>query len=246
LNLTDQFSLIRGVSGKLLAYAVKAGLSQKIRMHLTGGICCLVRAYLAAKKNSPQDICMSENENFTEVYLSIRNKLASIASRIVPPKEIEDIVQETYVRLCQVKKKEEIRELRSFMMKTARNLALDHVKRSESRLATSIESFENPDMGLVDELYDATYDQAASDEEFVFFCEAVRELPVQCRRVFVLKKVYGYSQREIAKELGISENTVEKHVALGIKRCTMYLLERDVQPGGKKPRKVVVRDGGQQ
>ena len=41
--------------------------------------------------------------------------------------------------------------------------------------------------------------------------EAVRQLPEQCRRVFVLKKVYGYSQREIAKELSLSESTVEKH-----------------------------------
>jgi RNA polymerase sigma-70 factor (ECF subfamily) len=176
---------------------------------------------------------MSESESFTEVYLSIRNRLASIASRIVPPKEIEDIVQETYVRLCQVKKKEEIRELRSFMMKTARNLALDHAKRSETRLAISTESFENPDLGLINELYDETFDQAASEEEFAFFCEAVRGLPVQCRRVFILKKVYGYSQREISKALSISENTVEKHVGIGIERCTMFLIEREVQLSGR-------------
>lgn len=178
---------------------------------------------------------MSESESITEVFLSIRNRLASVASRIVPPKEIEDIVQETYVRLCLVEKKEEIRELRSFMMKTARNLALDYVKRSETRLAISSESLEYSDLGSVDELYDETCEQVASEEEFGFFCEAVRALPVQCRRVFVLKKVYGYSQREIAKELGISENTVEKHVALGVKRCTMFLIEREVQLGSKRP-----------
>lgn len=186
---------------------------------------------------------MDERENMTDVFLSMRRKLSGVASRIVPPKEVEDIVQETYVRLCQVKNKEEIKEVRSFMMKTARNLALDHVKRSESRLADSTEDFESPELGLADEFYDQTYDEVASKEEFATFCEAVRSLPVQCRRVFVLKKVYGYSQREISEELGISENTVEKHVAAGVKKCTMFLLEKEVQRGNAKATALFVRHG---
>ena len=186
---------------------------------------------------------MSEKENFTEVYLSIRHRLTKVASRIVPPKEIEDIVQETYVRLCQVKDRENIQELRAYMMTITRNLALDHIKRSESRCATSLESFDNPDLGFTRDLYDETYDQIASDEDFALFCEAVRALPMQCRRTFVLKKVYGYSQKEIAKELGISENTVEKHVVLGLKRCTTFLVEREMQLGGKKPIASSLYDG---
>ena len=51
----------------------------------------------------------------------------------------------------------------------------------------------------------------------------MRRLPVQCRRVFVLKKVYSYSQKEIAEELGISEKSVEKHMALGLQRCRDYM-----------------------
>lgn len=188
---------------------------------------------------------MSESENFTEVFLAIRSRLASVAARIVPPKEIEDIVQETYVRLCQVKKREEITELRSFMMRTTRNLALDHVKRPEFRRNQSIEDLADIEMCFTDGLHDETYGQAASDEEFVLFCEAVRSLPLQCRRVFVLKKVYGYSQKEISKELGISESTVEKHVGLGTTRCTTFLVEREVQLSGMKPHSAVP-DGGKQ
>ena len=43
----------------------------------------------------------------------------------------------------------------------------------------------------------------------------------------MLKKVYGYSQREIARELGLSESTVEKHIAQGIKRCTYFMMQHD-------------------
>jgi RNA polymerase sigma-70 factor (ECF subfamily) len=104
-------------------------------------------------------------------------------------------------------------------------LALDHVKRAESRLALSVEDVGGSDNLSVDPRRDQTFDQVASNEEFSQFCEAVRKLPVQCRRAFVLKKVYGFSQREIATEMNLSESTVEKHIAEGIKRCTYYFMK---------------------
>ncbi len=60
-------------------------------------------------------------------------------------------------------------------------------------------------------------------ERFLLLCRAVRELPVQCRRAFVLKKVYGMSRKEIADYMGLSESTVQKHIAKGMVMCTEYL-----------------------
>ena len=48
-------------------------------------------------------------------------------------------------------------------------------------------------------------------------------LPDVCRRVFVLRRVYGFSQREIAEYLGISIKTVEAHLAKGMVRCTDFM-----------------------
>ena len=58
-------------------------------------------------------------------------EIARAVSRIVPPHEVEDIVQETYVRLCQIAKPEHIQHPKSYLFKTARNLALDNVKRAK-------------------------------------------------------------------------------------------------------------------
>lgn len=166
---------------------------------------------------------VSKYELTNEVYLSLRKNLWRAVSRIVPPHEIEDVVQETYVRLCQIENVQEIKNPRSYMLRTVRNLALDHVKRAEYRL--SVRWDEDPELGYhaVNVESDNVYAEAASEEEFGHFCEAVRQLPEQCRRAFVLKKVYGYSQREIARELNLSESTVEKHVALGVRRCADYM-----------------------
>nr|WP_039990384.1 RNA polymerase sigma factor [Paraglaciecola arctica] len=165
---------------------------------------------------------ITTNTSWHPVFLAARDSMLRMVSRIVPPKEIEDIVQETYVRICQMDKREPVEQHKSFLMKTARNLAFDHLKKAETRLADGVET--ECDFDIEAAIHDEVFETAASKEEFAHFCEAVRQLPVQCRRVFVLKKVYGYTQKEIAKEMNLSESTVEKHIAVGFKRCASHML----------------------
>jgi RNA polymerase sigma factor (sigma-70 family) len=166
------------------------------------------------------------------LYLSLRGRLARAVTGIVPPDDVEDIVQETYVRACTASLVSELRSPRSYMLKTARNLALDHVKRAEYRLADSLQNDDEGNHEAILATAKDTLEQVCSDEDFVIFCGAVRSLPVQCRRAFVLKKVYGYSQREIAEEMKISEKTVEGHIAIGISRCKRIVQSHRSGRGG--------------
>ncbi|MEH6550030.1 MAG: RNA polymerase sigma factor [Pseudomonadales bacterium] len=172
---------------------------------------------------------MENTDKLSTTYLSIYAGLTRAVARIVPPKEIEDIVQETYVKVCQVKHKEKIEHPRSFLYRTARNLAFDYLKKAETQRADSVGDDAFLFDADTDDFKDDIYEQVAKNEEFAQFCDAVRQLPVQCRKVFVLKKVYGYSQQEIAQELELSQSTVEKHVATGIKRCTYYMMSQGGQ-----------------
>jgi len=40
-----------------------------------------------------------------------------------------------------------------------------------------------------------------------------------------MRKVHGLSHKEISERLNISVSTVEKHVASGLLRCSVYLRE---------------------
>ena len=174
---------------------------------------------------------MAELDRFSETFIALRGRLARLVMGIVPPKEVEDIVQETYVRVCQIENKDAIREPRSFLFRTARNLALDHVKRAESRLTAGTDAIDEVPAAnfMSSSEVDSTYTQVVSDEEFVLFCEAVRELPKQCRRAFILKKVYGYTLKEIMAEMGVGQPTVETHIVNGTKKCVQYLRDRQEQ-----------------
>lgn len=167
----------------------------------------------------------TQQDTIANLFMALRSTLSRAVSRLVPPKEVEDIVQETYVRVCQVETPEQIQFPRSFMLRTAQNLALDHLKRAETRLNISLDDELDLELAGYTTRADETFDRVAANQEFGFFCEAVRQLPLQCRKAFVLKKVYGYSQKEIALNLDISENTVEKHIATGIKRCAQFMAE---------------------
>jgi len=156
------------------------------------------------------------------LFVIIKDKLSRSVAKIVPPDEIEDIVQETYVRVCQFEEKHTINYPRTFMFRTARNIALDHVKRAESKLVDGVES--EDDFNLKGQDWgDETQQKVVSNTEFALFCKAVQTLPRQCRKAFVLKKVYGYTHKEIGKMLNISDRTVEKHVATGITRCGRFM-----------------------
>lgn len=178
---------------------------------------------------------MAGTDGIYSIYMSLRGSLARAVIGIVPPKEIEDIVQETYVRACQIEKKGKINTPRSFLLKTARNLALDHIKRAESRLTISLEDGPESGLAVTGRPADETFDEVATNEEFALFCDAVRHLPQQCRRAFVLKKVYGFSRREIAREMRLSESTVQTQLARGMKRCTYFMdqYEKEDQRGGR-------------
>ena len=187
---------------------------------------------------------MPGSDRILETFVSLRGRISRLVMGIVPPKEVEDIVQETYVRVCQVENIDAIREPRSFLFRTAQNLALDHVKRAETRLTAGTDDLDEIAVPGPAALDDATFGKVASDEEFALFCEAVRHLPKQCRRAFVLKKVYGYSLKEIAAIMDIGQPTVETHIVNGTKKCVQYLRDQKAESSRSTRRPCSSRRGG--
>lgn len=165
-----------------------------------------------------------------EVFVNIKARLSRFLVSMVPPRDVEDIIQETYVRMCKVENKTLIKDSESFMFRTARNLALDYLKRAETRLTSGVDDVDE----ILLEEYDPTFGQISSDEEFGLFCAAIRELPKQSQRAFILKKVYGYSLKEIMLEMDLGQPTVESHIVSATKKCVQYMRNHNVELSGKK------------
>jgi RNA polymerase sigma factor (sigma-70 family) len=155
-------------------------------------------------------------------FVKFRPLLRRLLARIVKPQDIDDIVQETYIRVWTASEKTEIVNPKSFMLKTAQNLAYNSLATAWHRRVDLEEDFSEIGVELL--LTRDLESQFESNEKFQGFCKAVEALPQQCRRAFVLSKVYGLSQQEIAAQLEISESTVEKHIAKGYLQCREAML----------------------
>jgi RNA polymerase sigma-70 factor (ECF subfamily) len=158
------------------------------------------------------------------VFLAQQFSLKRFIARFFSsPQDIEDVAQEAYLRAFNAEKAgEEVRSPKAFLFRIAKNVALNELA-SKSRLLTDY--IEDSTAQDVIDKGSSTEEQAIGHEKLAMFCRAVASLPVQCRRTFLMRKVYGLSHKEISEQLGISISTVEKHVASGLLRCSMYLRE---------------------
>jgi len=168
-----------------------------------------------------KELAQDDNDaDFLGVFIAYSSVLKKMLNKIVPTAEVEDIVQETFIRAHEAQVNKGLEYPKSFIYKTARNLALNFIARKEYTNTSDLEDAHIQDLYLDDV---SLADEVESKEKFRLFCAAVRELPLQCRKAFILKRVFGYSIKDISKTLGISPSTTEKHIAKGVLRCADYL-----------------------
>lgn len=132
----------------------------------------------------------------------------------------DDVVQEALTRVWRARSEGEVRAPRALLYTTARNLALDQLRRRQLAVIDPIA--EIADLPVYEESRSAA-DAAAHHQELELLTQAIQSLPDRCRQVLTLRKIYGLSQKEIAAQLGIAEHTVEAQVANGVRRCTEFL-----------------------
>ena len=145
---------------------------------------------------------------------------AWLRSRFPTLTDPDDLVQETYARVLQARATSPIGSAKAFLFTTARNLALDHVRRQK---IVGIDSLAEIDGLSVLEDEPRVSETVGHRQELELLTQAIQSLPERCRQVLTLRKIYGLSQKEIAAQLGISEHTVEAQVGNGMRRCAEFL-----------------------
>jgi len=170
---------------------------------------------------------MTDQTGVITVFTEISSKLRRFVSRIVSPDDVEDIVQETFIKSYEADLKQNIEYTHSYMLKTAKHLALNHIAKWDNKYKESLDEQQQVEHHMRSM---ALEDEVTSKERFLFFCRVTNELSPQVKKCFILKKVYGLSQKEIAAKMSLSESTVEKHIAKGLLHVHRAMKSHDVQP----------------
>jgi RNA polymerase sigma factor (sigma-70 family) len=128
--------------------------------------------------------------------------------------EISDLRQEAYARVYEAARRERPQLVKPFLFQTARNLMIDRLRRQS---VVSLESMVDVDWLNVSDDRPSSEAYVAARQELRLLQAALDKLPPRCRQVVLLRKVEGFSQREVAKEMGITVETVENQVAKGMR-----------------------------
>ena len=137
--------------------------------------------------------------------------------------DVEDIVQEAFIRAYKTEATGDIRQPKSYLFRVAKHVALNQVRQKVSRPTDFIE--ESDPSALLEDTW-TLEDEILAQETLGIHCQAVAALPPRRRKVYLMRKVYGMSHKNIAETLGISTSTVEAHLFKAFKECHAYVKVR--------------------
>lgn len=176
----------------------------------------------------------------TQAFLTNQDAIKRFVSRFLfRQQDIDDVAQEAFLKAYNAERARDIEHPKAYLFQIARNVALEGLRKKSSQIADHIVDFdENSITG-----YEGSVEAHMETQEYLgAFCEAAALLTPKCRRVFLMRKVYGFSYKEITQQLGISMSTAEKHMRNGMLQTSAYMREhsdfdeqRDARKATQKP-----------
>lgn len=143
------------------------------------------------------------------------------------PADVDDLVQETYVRLLRAHERGPIQSPRGLLFATARNALRDLFRRRKT--ANTFPITDNEVSGVFDHA-PAVPETVSRRQETDLLAAAIASLPPRCREILVLRKFENLSYREIAQQLDIAEHTVEAQLTKALHRCEDFFARHGLPP----------------
>jgi RNA polymerase sigma factor (sigma-70 family) len=147
--------------------------------------------------------------------------------RVSSAADIDDVVQDSYVKILQARSAGEIVSIKAYLFTIARNTAAKVFRKRKIFSATPVS--ELPSWRVLDREQDVI-EAVNHRAQQALIAEAIAELPERCREILLLRIVDDVSRPEIAMRLNIAESTVRTQLARGLEKCTNSLRKRGVTP----------------
>lgn len=124
--------------------------------------------------------------------------------------DIDDLLQEVYMRLAAAAQKEIPAQTKAFVFSTARNLLIDRVRREQVVPIEAVADLDALDVAIDEPGPDRS---VMARDELRRVQAALDRLPPRAREALLLRRVEGLSRAEIAERMGIGEGTVKEYLA---------------------------------
>ena len=139
--------------------------------------------------------------------------------------DIPDLRQEILAKIYRYALTDRPANPRAFLYRTARNLMIDRIRQQSVISLESVMDFEALNVST-DEA--DPFETTSARQELRMLQDALDHLPDRTRDVIYLRRVQGFSQKETAEYLRISEPTVERHISRGTRQLADYFRQKGV------------------
>jgi len=161
-----------------------------------------------------------DDDAFTAIYLRYWDRLTAVAmNRLGSLEEAREVVQEVFCNLWRRREQLEIdHSLNTYLAAAVKYEVFKRfaVKSRHRRLRQqALDGWQEAAEDILDKLH-------ANELQSELF-SLVKALPEKCRIVFQLSRDKGYTQKQIASELGIAEKTVEAHLSSALRKLRVGL-----------------------
>jgi RNA polymerase sigma factor (sigma-70 family) len=125
--------------------------------------------------------------------------------------EAEDLLQDAFLRLERYRADHVVADPAAFLVQTAVNIRIDNYRRTlqSATIIEEIASQQLNDQPLQDEVI-------CTRARLTRVRAGLRRMPRKTREILLMHRLDELKYREIADRLGISQSTVEKHIAKAI------------------------------
>jgi RNA polymerase sigma factor (sigma-70 family) len=131
----------------------------------------------------------------------------------------EDLSQEAYLKVSGALNQYPIEFPRSFLYQTAKNLALDHLRKEKFRNQYVEREIDETQTSAVISPNLSPENSLQIDQQVKILHKILASQPQQRREMLVLNKVHGWKYDEIAKYMNLSRSAVEKNIRISIAQC---------------------------
>lgn len=156
------------------------------------------------------------NDWFNEWCKPLRRFLAGRHS--IPAKDLDDVVQEVYLRLLRYDRTELIEQPQAYLFKMASNIAAEFASRSRTGGTRDMEWLE---VNAADEASEEELRHMENEEEVK---RALLALKPRQREVLRLQFFEGLTHAQTAERLGVTERMVKRALAKSYRRLRGALL----------------------
>ena len=162
-----------------------------------------------------------DSNNFNSLYTKYYRKAFLFTKSYVHDEAVaEDIVSESFIKLWEKLKQEEIDYSDYLLLSILKNKALNYLKHEAIKAETihSLTDISQRELEIrISTLQACVPEDIFSKDVKEIITKTLKILPSQTRRIFVLSRFQHKGNKEIAQILNLSEKSIEYHISKTLK-----------------------------